>query len=353
MKRLGCAATISRPFLRFLRPAHGQAALGAGDAHVHQAALFLQALQGALHGCLGWPAGVGIIVQLEGQHALGHAHQHHVRPLQPLGGVQGGEGDHVLVLLALADGGQQRMVCATSSRLLVSLATTAPAASSIWPPQRAGHPVAKLQHVGPAGGGHLLAVFAVVQVLLVADFFEPVGIRKARAASAPSVLARAVLQVVHIAAKLVQAADERARAGRGQHGREQRAKQAQLVLAGKHAQLRQRGVADAALGAGDGAQESRVVVVVDPQAKPGAQVLDFGAVKKALPPDTLYGICALRSAFSNGGLVVGAVQDGKVAPLLVGWRRRAGSGCAPRRARPRALRCRHRPRAPARPRPVR
>jgi hypothetical protein len=85
MKRLGCAAIISRPFLRLLGPAHGQAALGAGDAHVHQAALFLQALQDALaHRAVGAARGVVVIAQLEGQHALGHAHQHHMRPLQPL-----------------------------------------------------------------------------------------------------------------------------------------------------------------------------------------------------------------------------------------------------------------------------
>ena len=51
--------------------------------------------------------GFGTVAQLEGQHALGHAHQHHMRPLQPFGGMQGGQGDDVLVLLALADGGEQ------------------------------------------------------------------------------------------------------------------------------------------------------------------------------------------------------------------------------------------------------
>jgi hypothetical protein len=47
--------------------------------------------------------------------------------------------------------------------------------------------------------------------------------------------------------------------------------------------LAQRLVADAALGRRHRAQERRVVVVVDEQAQPGAQVLDLGAVEEALP----------------------------------------------------------------------
>ena len=45
MKRLGWPGTISRPFLRRLRQLTASVALRARDAHVHQAALFLQALQ--------------------------------------------------------------------------------------------------------------------------------------------------------------------------------------------------------------------------------------------------------------------------------------------------------------------
>jgi hypothetical protein len=64
--------------------------------------------------------------------------------------------------------------------------------------------------------------------------------------------------------------------------------------------VRQGLVANAAFGRGDGAQKGRVVIVVDPQAKPGAQVADFGAVKKAGARPTLCReCCALRSAFSN------------------------------------------------------
>ncbi|MPN12533.1 hypothetical protein SDC9_159851 [bioreactor metagenome] len=65
------------------------------------------------------------------------------------------------------------------------------------------------------------------------------------------------------------------------------------MLRRKLAELAQRGVADAALGRGDGAQESRVVVVVDPQAEPGAQILDFRAVKKARATRHLVGDAGL------------------------------------------------------------
>ena len=100
--------------------------------------------------------------------------------------------------------------------------------------------------------------------------------------------------------------------------REQRAKQRQARLGGELAQRRQRLVADAALGRGDGAQEGRVVVLVDPQSQPGAQVLDLGAVEKALPARNLVrNLRPPQRLLEDARLVVGAVQDGEVAPFLV------------------------------------
>ena len=129
-------------------------------------------------------------------------------------------------------------------------------------------------------------------------------------------VAGAVFQVVHIAAKLQQAVERPARQGGGQHGREQRGKQAGLVLRGKAAQLRQALVADAALGRADRAQERRVVIRVDPQPEPGAQVLDFSAVKKAgAARDLVRNAGAAQRFFKRLGHVVGAVQDGKAAPF--------------------------------------
>ena len=131
-------------------------------------------------------------------------------------------------------------------------------------------------------------------------------------------MAGAKLQVVHIAAKFVQAAQRLLGQHTAQAGAEQSLKQAQLVLARKHAELPQRGVPDAALGRGDGAQECRVVIVVHPQAKPGAQVLDFSAVKKALPARHLVGNLRLAQCLlEHPCLVVGAIQHGKVTKLLV------------------------------------
>ena len=240
-----------------------------------------------------------------------------MRPLQSLGGVQRGERHHVLVGLALADGGQQRnglrhfqqvfhLGGGGNARRVVNL----PAAAR-------GHPVAKLQHVGPAGRGEFFAVFAFVEVFLVVNFLEPVGQEGAGRLGALRV-AGAKLQVVHITAKLVQAAQRLLGQHAAQAGAEQSLKQAQLVLTRKHAELPQRGVADAALGCGDGAQERRVVVVIYPQAKPGAQVLDFSAVKKALPARHLVGNLRLAQCLlEHPRLVVGAVQHGKVTKLLM------------------------------------
>ena len=77
-------------------------------------------------------------------------------------------------------------------------------------------------------------------------------------------------------------------------------------------------MADAPLGAGDGAQKRRVVVVVDQQPQPGAQVLDFGAVKKALAARDLVGNLRLAQCFFEGlGLMVGAVEHRKVFPFAV------------------------------------
>ena len=69
----------------------------------------------------------------------------------------------------------------------------------------AGHPVAELQHVGPARGGLGFGVGGVVEVLLVADGLEPVGQEGARRLVAHGVLG-AVAQVVDLAPELVQAA---------------------------------------------------------------------------------------------------------------------------------------------------
>ena len=76
-------------------------------------------------------------------------------------------------------------------------------------------------------------------------------------------------------------------------------------------------MSDAAFRCGDGAQKSRVVVVVDPEPKPGAQVLDFGTVEKAGAARDLVGNVRLAQGFLERlGLVVGAVQHGKVPQFL-------------------------------------
>ena len=111
--------------------------------------------------------------------------------------------------------------------------------------------------------------------------------------------------------------------GGGQRVGKKRAKQRQARAAGEFAQRGQRLVANAPARRGGGAHEGRVVVFVDPQAQPGAQVLDFGAVKKALPARNLVrDLRAAQGLLKGLGLVVGAVEHGKVAPAAL---RRGGA----------------------------
>ena len=66
-----------------------------------------------------------------------------------------------------------------------------------------GDPVDKIKHVAPARGGEFFAVFAVKQVLLVANVFEPLHEQRLGFFTARGV-ARSVFQVVHFTAKFVQ-----------------------------------------------------------------------------------------------------------------------------------------------------
>ncbi len=153
-------------------------------------------------------------------------------------------------------------------------------------------------------------------MLLVADLLEPLQQKSARIFG-PQRAAGAKLQVVHVAAKFVQAADCFAAQQAAQRRRKQGLEQAHLVFAGKHAQLCQGLVANAAFRCGHRAQKGRVVVVVDPQAEPAAQILDFSPVKEARAAGYLVRNLCLAQRFLEGlGLVVGAVQHGKVPELL-------------------------------------
>ena len=228
--------------------------------------------------------------------------------------MEGGQHHHVLLLFPFADGREQGDVLRDFQQTLdlglrgracriLNLAACA-----------LGHPVAELQHVAPARSGHRLAVFRVVQILLVADFFEPIDQKSARSLG-PQRMAGAVFQVVDIAAKLQQALKGLFGQRVFEHGVEQRAEHGQLVGARKLAQLAQRGVTDAALGRANGAQKRRVVVVVDPQPEPGAQVLDFSTVKeRGATRDLVRNTGLAQRFFKRLGLVVGAVQNRHVLP---------------------------------------
>ena len=222
-----------------------------------------------------------VFLRLERQQAFVHTRHHDVRPLEAFGGVQGGQGHHVLVFVPLGQRGQEgdglrhfQQVFAFAHQAhtggVVHLAATA-----------LGHPVDEIHHIGPAGGGQLLAFLAVVQMLFVVNVFEPLQQQRQRRFCALGV-AGAKLQIVDLVAKGLQAFHRAGGQGRAQRMAEHRFEQADPVLVGELTQLLQAGVANAAFGRGDAAQKRRVVIVVHPQAQPSAQVADFRAVKKAL-----------------------------------------------------------------------
>ena len=87
------------------------------------------------------------------------------------------------------------------------------------------HPVAKFKHMGPARSSQLFAVLTIVQMLFIADFDQPLVQEYKRRFGALGV-AGTKLQVVHIAAKFVQAADSACWQHAGQARAEQRFKKA-------------------------------------------------------------------------------------------------------------------------------
>ena len=99
MKRLGSAGDHLAAALAPAQRAHGQRALRARDAHVHQAALFLEPLRASLIvGCRRRRR------SLNGSRPSLTPASIDVRPLQALGGVQRRQRDDVLVVAALGRG---------------------------------------------------------------------------------------------------------------------------------------------------------------------------------------------------------------------------------------------------------
>ncbi len=178
-----------------------------------------------------------------------------------------------------------------------------------------GDPVDEVEHVAPARLRDLLGILAVVQMLLVADVLEPFHQHRLGRLGTDRRL-RLVLEGVHVAAELVQAVDRLGLQRDAQRLGEQRLEHAHLPLAGELAERAQRGVADAALGRGHRAQEGRVVVLVDDQAQPAAQVLDLGAIEEALAAgDLVRDLRRAQLLLEHARLVVGAVQDREVGEL--------------------------------------
>ena len=264
-------------FFAALAPTHHQTALCAGDAHIHQAPFFLDA--GQVERVL--LQADAVFFRLERQQAFVDTSQHHVRPLQALGRVQGGQGDHVLVFLALAQGRQQRNGLRDFEQRFAFAHQTDPGGIVNLTTATLGHPVDKIQHVRPASRRQFFAVFAVVQMFFVIDVFQPLQQQCQCGFAALRVLG-AVLQIVDLVTKGLQTAYRFGWQCRAQRMAEHRLEHADAVKRSEFAQLLQRGVTDAAFGRGDATQKRRVVIVVYPQAQPSAQVAYFCAVKKTL-----------------------------------------------------------------------
>ena len=171
------------------------------------------------------------------------------------------------------------------------------------------------------------------------------------ASSAPLVWRARYSQVVHVAAELVQRRRSRAcgSASASDVG-EQRLEQARLpagrrtcrALASVWWPMPRLGVVTARRNAGS----SSLLTIRRSQAH---RSLISARSKKLCPPETLYGICALRSACSKTrAWWLARYRIAKSLPVLAPAVRADATGCAPPRARPRAPRRRTRRRAPAR-----
>ena len=125
-----------------------------------------------------------------------------------------------------------------------------------------------------------------------------------------------MFEVVDQASELLQAAQGPGTEHAGQAVAKKRLKQAQLVGTGKGAQALQRLVANALLGRGCCPHKGGVVVVVGDQPQPGTQVANFGTIKKTLAARHLVGHLGFpERLLQHTGLVVGAVEHGKVSPF--------------------------------------
>jgi hypothetical protein len=90
MKRLGTPATVSRPFLR------RRSVLTTSVLRARVMPTYISRRSSSSRS-----ARHLLVAALEGQQAFVDAGQHHVRPLQALGGVQRGQRHHVLLVAAL------------------------------------------------------------------------------------------------------------------------------------------------------------------------------------------------------------------------------------------------------------
>ena len=243
------------------------------------------------------------------------------------------------------------IVCATASTLC-ACSSSPVAADPGLPPQRRAIQSTKSSTLAQRAAASFGDFLAFVQVLLVADLLQPAEQQRLRVFAAAR-LARALLQRRSPRGRTRAGRRSRAAAAHRRASRRTAPRTGSTSSAPANAPRRgERLVADAALGARHRAQERRVVVEVDDQAQPRAQVADLGAVEEALPARDLVRDAGLaQRLLEDARLVVGAVEDREVGQSA------APSGAAQRldprdrRARPRAPRRRIRRRRTGSPAP--
>ena len=113
------------------------------------------------------------VVHAKWQHALGHADEHDMWPLQTFGCVERRERHHVLVFFALVQSRQQGDGLCDLEQVFLLRRHRCASGVFDFAATTLSHPIAKLHHMRPSRSGHLRTVFRVVEMFFVIDVFEP------------------------------------------------------------------------------------------------------------------------------------------------------------------------------------
>ena len=218
-----------------------------------------------------------------------------MRKLQPLGGVHGREPHRILIVVATVELGEDR------HRLRQPRQRRAIVLRPLL------HPVDEVAHVLPAGGSGLV-IERIEQPGAITDRLDQIVEHLCR-----RLMRGTMRDAVHERAERAQGF-ELARGKLGlDAGLEHRRKHRLVALPGIAAQRLEGGVADAALGGGDRADEGGVVFVVGHQPQVRHDVADLGALEERLPArQHVRNLLPAQRLLDHARLVVAPVQHGVV-----------------------------------------